>query len=611
MLLVAFSAASMLGVVQVAQATTVIAITTSNGSSVCLTAPLSGGWNATTDTCSIQGTLTIALGITLDVGTGVTITATGPDAQVAGDGIDNAGNITVDNGGTITATGGNSPDFGYGGQGIATSGTIDNGGTITGIGGDVPGAGEGGGSGIQNTGAGTINNQGTMAGTSSGYSGGAGIDNEATMYNQGSVTCYGNGDGLVNGGTIYILGSLSCNAYGYGIFNGGGIYNQGSMTTTGTYANILNLGTIDDYCGGTLTGATPNQTYPCYTVTFAQSGIPQTGAVWGVTVTWPFGTTDYAGTGASIGVSNIGGPIAYSYDSPVTASGTIYECDSGCSGTPSVSSPTTYPATFAAFVVPPPAVTQNPADVGQSVTFTASPSGGSGAYTTYAWAGLPTGCAASDSPTVTCSPSTTTGSPFSVTVAVTDSNGITVESQALTFAVDPALSAGVLSSSAGTIVLVGQQTTLSTSGATGGSGTYAYAWSNLPPGCSGSDSESITCTPTDDSGSPYTVSLTVTDSNGNTAATTLTLVVQNPQQAVQSLISAVDGMNLPQGTAQSLDAKLNAATASLSSGNTNAAANQLNAFINAVNAQAGKKITLSQAGILVAQAQIIIFALQS
>ncbi len=93
--------------------------------------------------------------------------------------------------------------------------------------------------------------------------------------------------------------------------------------------------------------------------------------------------------------------------------------------------------------------------------------------------------------------------------------------------VDPALSAGTLSSSTGHAVDVAQATTLATSGASGGSGagTYTYAWTNLPDGCSSSDSASIICTPSDTTGSPFTVTLTVTDGNGNTATATYVLTV--------------------------------------------------------------------------------------
>ena len=85
--------------------------------------------------------------------------------------------------------------------------------------------------------------------------------------------------------------------------------------------------------------------------------------------------------------------------------------------------------------------------------------------------------------------------------------------------------------------------------------------------------------------------------------------VQTPAQSTSSLISLVNGMNLPHGTTTSLVAKLSAALDSINRGNDNAAMNQLNAFINEVNAQAGKAITQSQAQTLTYDAQAIITAL--
>ena len=111
---------------------------------------------------------------------------------------------------------------------------------------------------------------------------------------------------------------------------------------------IYNAATINDYCGVTITtygGVAPNA-ISCYTVTFGQSGL-SSAAAWGVTVTWPFGTTDHTGSGGSIVVSNLGGPISYSYDTPVTYSGTSYKCVSGCTGAPTVGPSTAPSASYA------------------------------------------------------------------------------------------------------------------------------------------------------------------------------------------------------------------------------------------------------------------------
>jgi hypothetical protein len=88
-----------------------------------------------------------------------------------------------------------------------------------------------------------------------------------------------------------------------------------------------------------------------------------------------------------------------------------------------------------------------------------------------------------------------------------------------------ALSAGTISSSSGASVTVGATTTIQTSGASGGSGGYTYQWTNLPDGCATANSPAISCTPTDTTGSPFTLTLTVTDSSSDTAQATLSLTV--------------------------------------------------------------------------------------
>ena len=73
-----------------------------------------------------------------------------------------------------------------------------------------------------------------------------------------------------------------------------------------------------------------------------------------------------------------------------------------------------------------------------------------------------------------------------------------------------------------------------------------------------------------------------------------------------TLIADVQGLNVDQGTKNSLLAKLNSAKSSLQKGNTQAAEGQLNAFINEVSAQKGKKIPVADADRLIAEAQAII-----
>jgi PKD domain-containing protein len=157
---------------------------------------------------------------------------------------------------------------------------------------------------------------------------------------------------------------------------------------------------------------------------------------------------------------------------------------------PSVSTPSSNPSS---------------ADVGQTVVFSASVGGGSGAYI-YNWSGLPTGCAASQSAVVSCR--VTNAGATSVRLNVSDYNGESADSGVLDFSAyaDP----GVAISSDRAALDVGQTVEL-TAVATLGSGGYSFLWADLPKGCSGT-LDSIQCSPS--TAGRYPVSVKVTDSNG-------------------------------------------------------------------------------------------------
>jgi len=156
-----------------------------------------------------------------------------------------------------------------------------------------------------------------------------------------------------------------------------------------------------------------------------------------------------------------------------------------------------------------PTASQSSADLNQSVTFRTSVGGGSGGYT-YAWNGLPTGCASSNTTSLVCTP-TKTGT-FHVSASVTDSNGFTNTSLVLTYMVnsDPIVAEPTPSTES---FGLGQAFTLSTM-ASGGSGAYAYGWiiSNSGLGCTLTNSSTIQCTPT--AVGSYTASVRATDTNG-------------------------------------------------------------------------------------------------
>jgi hypothetical protein len=81
------------------------------------------------------------------------------------------------------------------------------------------------------------------------------------------------------------------------------------------------------------------------------------------------------------------------------------------------------------------------------------------------------------------------------------------------------------------------------------------------------------------------------------------------QQQLANLANTISGFSLPHGTANSLLAKVDAATASLAAGDTTAACNELNALINEAQAQSGKKLTADQAKAITDLAQALLTAL--
>ena len=152
------------------------------------------------------------------------------------------------------------------------------------------------------------------------------------------------------------------------------------------------------------------------------------------------------------------------------------------------------------------------ADSGQSVTFQAQASGGTGDYPSYAWSGLPAGCTGTTSSSVTCPIAVSTPSDLVVSVAITDSNNVSSgPSLPLLFPVypDPQISA-IGASQPGADA--GQTVTFFAS-VLGGSGNAVFAWSGLPSvGCQNGTSASVRCT----FSAPANLSLEVSarDSNG-------------------------------------------------------------------------------------------------
>ena len=161
-----------------------------------------------------------------------------------------------------------------------------------------------------------------------------------------------------------------------------------------------------------------------------------------------------------------------------------------------------------------PTVTVSPAswimDVGQSKTFSAAASGGSGSYTSYQWyvgGSLQSGATLSTFSYVLGS----VGS-YLITVAVTDSLGAT-SAQSSAVSVTVAASPSVSIVPVGPLKMDIGQTKIFTAASLGGSGTIHYQW-YVGSGSVGTDSSSYTYTA---SGSSASITCKVTDSASSSA----------------------------------------------------------------------------------------------
>jgi hypothetical protein len=231
------------------------------------------------------------------------------------------------------------------------------------------------------------------------------------------------------------------------------------------------------------------------------------------------GTVDYrwsglpsacAGTGASVPC----GPLTSAETYHVTVSVT----DSN-GATASSSSALTFEVYNDPTVTTPSTTLHHPSvDVGQSVTFSTTPSGGLAPYR-YAWTNLPVGCSGTTD-SVVCVPTADTPGPVSISVTITDANGQTNTSHGLTFTVyaDPVALASESTSS----VLQGKSATFSVT-VTGGAGGNVYQWVGLPGACGNASQASVTCTVS--STGTFHVSVFVVDQDGGLTNSSVSITV--------------------------------------------------------------------------------------
>jgi hypothetical protein len=167
------------------------------------------------------------------------------------------------------------------------------------------------------------------------------------------------------------------------------------------------------------------------------------------------GTTGHLGLGGSIATS-----IAF---------------DFGPAAQLSIAQPTAAPATL---------------DVGQNTTFSVQADGGTGPYT-YAWSGLPIGCATGNASTLVCFP--TRAGISDVSVELTDATGAHSQSSSITVTVNPRVTVSQFSMSSYS-VSTGEDLKISVV-ASGGTGNLSYAYAGLPQGCQIFDSPILDCHP--------------------------------------------------------------------------------------------------------------------
>ncbi|MCI4372190.1 MAG: hypothetical protein L3K02_00880, partial [Thermoplasmata archaeon] len=166
----------------------------------------------------------------------------------------------------------------------------------------------------------------------------------------------------------------------------------------------------------------------------------------------------------------------------------------------------------------------NSLTLGNSTTLFLNASGGNGPLT-YAYSGLPAGCATANQTPLACTP--TVSGVFAITFSAIDSTGVSVavESNLTVYPIGGGGAALITTFGASPGLVVEGNTTVVTVEASGGTAPLTFTYPSLPPGCRSANTATLPCTPT--AVGTFTISVIVTDARGNStgARTTLTVVL--------------------------------------------------------------------------------------
>jgi len=255
----------------------------------------------------------------------------------------------------------------------------------------------------------------------------------------------------------------------------------------------------------------------------------------------PAGTVNVAYTPTTITAS--GGVLPYAWSSPALPAGLSISTSGVISGTPTAAGTSsvtlkvidgngiTATAPYSITVEASPLVIASPASLPAGevnvpypmTTFTAA-----GGAQPYSWSitGLPPGLTTNGAGAITGTPTNPVGSPFSVTVTVTDVNFITTtKDYTLTIAPPPTIT-GPATLPAATL---NAAYTLTIIAASGGLPPYTWTATGLPAGLGiGSTTGAITGIPTGGTAGTYSVTVTVTDSAGKTGTMNYALALNSP-----------------------------------------------------------------------------------